>query len=115
MGYVQRLLSPVLTARGLLIRAWPDGCGAEGRLRREERGAPGKGYHDRNCQTWAGGRGAYPKMRKGPYFPGVVEPRRMAEKALTVVHEAYAQGSPIGPCSSSRGPEIRSAVGWCSR
>ena len=26
-----------------------------------------------------------PKLRKGPYFPGFLEPRRMAEKALTGV------------------------------
>ena len=34
-----------------------------------------------------------PKLRKGTYFPGFLEPRRMAEKALTaVVQEAYVQG-----------------------
>src|SRR6202008_403193 len=34
-----------------------------------------------------------PKLRKGSYFPGFLEPRRMAEKALTtVVQEAYVQG-----------------------
>ena len=34
-----------------------------------------------------------PKLRKGSYFPGFLEPRRMAEKALTaVVQEAYIQG-----------------------
>jgi transposase-like protein len=34
-----------------------------------------------------------PKLRKGTYFPGFLEPRRMAEKALTVViQEAYIQG-----------------------
>ena len=33
-----------------------------------------------------------PKLRKGSYFPGFLEPRRMAEKALTaVVQEAYIQ------------------------
>ena len=26
-----------------------------------------------------------PKLRKGSYFPGFLEPRRMAEKALTAV------------------------------
>ncbi len=32
-------------------------------------------------------------MRKGSYFPGFLEPRRIAEKALTaVVQEAYVQG-----------------------
>ena len=34
-----------------------------------------------------------PKLRKGSYFPGFLEPRRVAEKALTaVVQEAYIQG-----------------------
>ena len=34
-----------------------------------------------------------PKLRKGSYFPGFLEPRRIAEKALAaVVQEAYVQG-----------------------
>jgi transposase-like protein len=34
-----------------------------------------------------------PKLRKGSYFPGFLESRRMAEKALTaVMQEAYVQG-----------------------
>src|SRR5487761_1024225 len=34
-----------------------------------------------------------PKLRKGSYFPGFLEPRRMAEKAIAaVVQEAYVQG-----------------------
>src|SRR5579863_1859515 len=34
-----------------------------------------------------------PKLRKGSYFPSFLEPRRMAEKALTaVIQEAYVQG-----------------------
>jgi transposase-like protein len=34
-----------------------------------------------------------PKLRKGSYFPGFLEPRRIAEKALTaVVQEAYVHG-----------------------
>jgi putative transposase len=34
-----------------------------------------------------------PKIRKGSYFPGFLEPRRMGEKALTAVtQEAYIQG-----------------------
>ena len=34
-----------------------------------------------------------PKLRKGSYFPGFLEPRRMAEKALTaVIQESYVQG-----------------------
>ncbi|MCP1612727.1 hypothetical protein J2848_004419 [Azospirillum lipoferum] len=34
-----------------------------------------------------------PKLRRGSYFSGFLEPRRMAEKALTaVIQEAYIQG-----------------------
>lgn len=34
-----------------------------------------------------------PKLRKGSYFPGFLESRRMAEKALSaVIQEAYVQG-----------------------
>ena len=34
-----------------------------------------------------------PKLRKGSYFPSFLEPRRMAEKALTaVIQEAYVPG-----------------------
>jgi putative transposase len=34
-----------------------------------------------------------PKLRKGWYIPGFLEPRRMAEKALSaVIQEAYIQG-----------------------
>ena len=34
-----------------------------------------------------------PKLRSGSYFPGFLEPRRMAEKALTaVIQEAYIHG-----------------------
>jgi putative transposase len=34
-----------------------------------------------------------PKLRKGSYFPSFLEPRRMAEKALTaVIQEAYVHG-----------------------
>ena len=36
---------------------------------------------------------ASPRLRKGSYFPGFLEPRRLAEKALTgVIQEAYIQG-----------------------
>jgi putative transposase len=62
------------------------------------------GYRDRDWETRATGQarglkahGAVelriPKLRKGSYFPGFLEPRRMAEKALTaVIQEAYVQG-----------------------
>jgi putative transposase len=50
------------------------------------------GYRDRDWETGTVELGM-PKLRKGSYFPGFLEPRRTAEKALTaVIQEAYIQG-----------------------
>lgn len=52
------------------------------------------GYRDRTWETRAGTVDLkIPKLRSSSYFPGFLEPRRTAEKALTaVIQEAYIQG-----------------------
>ena len=52
------------------------------------------GYRERLWETRAGSVDLkIPKLRKGSYFPGFLEPRRTAEKALAaVIQEAYVQG-----------------------
>jgi putative transposase len=69
-------------------------CAAAYGERNEERINSRNGYRDRLWQTRAGAVDLkIPKLRKGSYFPGFLEPRRAGEKALAaVIQEAYIQG-----------------------
>ena len=59
-------------------------CNAAPGERAPERLNQRNGYRDRDWQTRAGTvELRIPKLRRGSYFPAFLEPRRMAEKALT--------------------------------
>jgi putative transposase len=85
IGYAsQRLMEMEVGAR----------TGAEYGHKDPDRLVQRNGYRARDWDTRAGTvELQIPKLRKGSYFPGFLEPRRMAEKALTaVIQEAYIQG-----------------------
>jgi len=69
-------------------------CAAGYAERSPERLNSRNGYRDRIWETRGGTVDLkIPKLRKGSYFPGFLEPRRTAEKALAaVIQEAYVQG-----------------------
>ena len=69
-------------------------CAAAYGERSAERTNSRNGYRERLWQTRAGAVDLkIPKLRKGSYFPGFLEPRRAGEKALAaVIQEAYIQG-----------------------
>jgi transposase-like protein len=68
--------------------------GAKKHERTPKRSNYRNGYRGRTWETRVGEiELAIPKMRKGSYFPSLLEPRRPAEKALlAVVQEAYLKG-----------------------
>jgi putative transposase len=69
-------------------------CAAAYGERNPERANSRNGYRERLWQTRGGAVDLkIPKLRKGSYFPGFLEPRRAGEKALAaVIQEAYIQG-----------------------
>ncbi len=69
-------------------------CGAGYGERSAERANSRNGYRERVWETRVGTIDLkLPKLRTGSYFPGFLEPRRTAEKALAaVIQEAYIQG-----------------------
>jgi len=68
--------------------------GAERYERNTERTNQRNGYRQREWHTRVGTLDlSIPKLRKGSYFPSLLEPRKRAEKALlSVVQEAYIHG-----------------------
>jgi putative transposase len=57
-------------------------CGAEYGARTPDRANSRNGYRERLWETRAGSVDLkIPKLRRGSYFPGFLEPRRTAEKA----------------------------------
>jgi transposase-like protein len=82
------------TAQRLMALEVEGLTGAAPGERNPERINQRNGYRDRTWETRAGTvELRIPKLRKGSYFPGFLEPRRLAEKALTaVIQEAYVHG-----------------------
>src|ERR1700735_3153550 len=78
--------------------------GAPHGQRSEDRINQRNGYRDRIWETRAGTiELRIPKLRKGSYFPAFLEPRRLAEKALTAVAGSLCAGRvhPLGRRSGS--------------
>ena len=79
-------------------------CGAGHGERSESRTNQRNGYRDRDWQTRAGTvELRIPKLRRGSYFPGFLEPRRMAEKALTAVIQEVLRPGHLDPLGGRSG------------
>lgn len=90
-------------------RLWPPGPAM---ARRTRCGSPSAMATATGLETRAGTvELRIPKLRNRNYFPGFLEPRRMAEKAPTaVIHEAYVQG-----ISTRSVDELVKAMGMISK
>jgi putative transposase len=90
----------------------PEGEGLTGAghgERRPDRITQRNGYRERDWETRAGTvELRIPKLRRGSYFPAFLEPRRMAEKALTAVVQESRK-----PISTASRPDR--STSWCGR
>ena len=91
-GFLRQMIG--YAAQRLMDLDLEDLCGAGYGERSEDRTNQRNGYRERRWETRAGSVDLkIPKLRKGSYFPGFLEPRRLTEKALVaVVQEAYIHG-----------------------
>src|ERR687885_1260629 len=97
------------TVLQILMEADVEGLIGAGRYERSgERATYRNGYRERSLDTRLGSLNLkIPKLRTGSYFPGFLEPRRIAEKALvSVIQEAW-----IGGVSTRRVDELVQAMG----
>ena len=93
----------------IIMEADVDGLIGAGRHERSgERSTWRNGYRDRSLDTRLGTLNLkIPKLRTGAYFPGFLEPRKTAEKALvSVIQEAWIAG-----VSTRRVDELVQAMG----
>src|SRR3978361_480503 len=97
------------TVLQILMEADVDGLIGAGRYERSgDRSTWRNGYRDRSLDTRLGTLNLkIPKLRTGAYFPGFLEPRKTAEKALvSVIQEAWIAG-----VSTRRVDELVQAMG----